>query len=442
MTQLEKAGTERADPARLLASLHQRAVSLALDTTEICFLLALRLRAERLALASFGDEMLVDVYEEVCELTEPGAPNPRKRATHTIQRLRDQRLLSRVDGTGAVQAGEYAMTALATAIVGFYVDEETLTRESLSLLTGTLIVSVTQVLSAAKTADTDERWRGEVIAPLRVTVADLVGGIERRQRGMDAQQEEARKQIEELLEKDWFRTVAQCEALLEATTSTLRELNEVLLRDTTNLQGLLQEVERVAEERGAPEAVDAASQVDDQIERAVAWGRARQDAWSSYFQYVQRFLRETVRLDPGRAISQRLRDQLAAWPDHAFSFVCAAEPSICLLRDPGETAVAGIVERPASDRDLALEESSLDSERERLEALVREALASGAATLSEVLHRVLPSVAEGRRYATVGRVTDQVATESGLETDREPEWVLVPGQIDVEEWRLRKAAGR
>lgn len=38
----------------------------------------------------------------------------RKRATHAIGRLRDQRMLARVDGAGIVRAGEYALTRLAT----------------------------------------------------------------------------------------------------------------------------------------------------------------------------------------------------------------------------------------------------------------------------------------------------------------------------------------
>lgn len=429
---------EKADPARLLASLQQRAVSLELDTTAICFLLALRLRAERMSLASFSDDMLFDVYDEVCELTEPGAPNPRKRATHAIQRFRDQRLLSRVDGTGAVQAGEYAMTALATGIVAFYVDEETLTRESLSLLTGTLIANVTQVLTAAKKADTEERWRNEVVAPLRITVGDLVSGIERRQRGMDAQQEEARNRIATLLDKDWFMTVGQCEMLLEETTATLRELNEILLRDTTNLQYLLQEIERIAEERSVADAVDAASQVDDQIERVAAWGRARQDAWSSYFQYVQRFLRDTVRLDPGRAVSQRLRDQLIGWPDHAFSFVCSAEPSIRLLREADATPFGATVQRQGTERDVALSESVADSETELLETLVSEALAGGAETLSAVLRHVLPSIRETKRYASTGRATHLVAEEREPAPEHERAWVAVPGEIEIEDWNLRR----
>ncbi|MGQ0594178.1 MAG: hypothetical protein ACT4QB_16495 [Gammaproteobacteria bacterium] len=55
--------------------------------------------------------------------------------THAVQRLRDPRLLSSVDGAGLMSAGEYAMTSLASAISEFYRRDDALTSESLTLLT-------------------------------------------------------------------------------------------------------------------------------------------------------------------------------------------------------------------------------------------------------------------------------------------------------------------
>ncbi len=87
-------------------------------------------------------------------------------------------------------AGEYALTRLAAAFIEYFLAEEALTRESLTLLTGTLRAQLAEVLAAAKKVDGEEAWRRNVVGPLRVTVGDLVAGIERRQRGLDAQQEE------------------------------------------------------------------------------------------------------------------------------------------------------------------------------------------------------------------------------------------------------------
>jgi len=71
-----------------------------LETADLCLLVALRARAEVASLVSFEESLLVDTFEEICVLTDPAAESPRKRATHAIQRLRDQRMLARVDGVG------------------------------------------------------------------------------------------------------------------------------------------------------------------------------------------------------------------------------------------------------------------------------------------------------------------------------------------------------
>jgi len=96
------------DPSRTIAALARDKVNLDLKTVDLCFLAGLYLRADKAALAFFEEDMLVDMFEQVCDVVEPGADNPRKRATHAIQRLREQRMLARVDGAGIVRPGEYA----------------------------------------------------------------------------------------------------------------------------------------------------------------------------------------------------------------------------------------------------------------------------------------------------------------------------------------------
>jgi chromosome partition protein MukF len=316
-----------ADPSRVIASLARDQVNLDLKTVDLCFLAGLYLRADKASLASFEEDALVDLFEQVCDVVDPGAENPRKRATHAIQRLREQRMLARVDGAGIVRAGEYALTRLAAAVVEYFLADEALTRESLTLLTGTLRAQLAEILAAAKKAEGDEAWRARVIGPLSVTVADLVTGIERRQRGLDAQQEEVQAEIAKLLSADWFSAVERCQALLDATTRTLRELNEILLRDTHHLVALLQEIQALASAASNADAESTVQRVIEHVDRIAAWGGARLRAWSEYYQYVHRYLRDVVRLDPERALSQRLRDQLAEWPRRPFHLVAAHAPS-------------------------------------------------------------------------------------------------------------------
>ena len=107
---------------------------------------------------------------------------------------------------------------------------------------------------------------------------------------------------------------------------------QVLLRDTHHFVALLQEIQALASEAEQAESEEAVQRVIEHVDRIAAWGGARQRAWSEYYQYVHRYLRDVVRLDPDRALSQRLRERVASWPSTPFHLLVAAAPSIRLLR--------------------------------------------------------------------------------------------------------------
>jgi chromosome partition protein MukF len=429
------------DPHRLLAGLHRDGVSLDLSTLDVCFLAALHLRADRDGLASFEEDLVFDIFDQVCDLVEPGVENSRKRATHTIQRLRGQRMLARVDATGIVSAGEYALTSLATVIIKSFLEDEQLTRESLALLTGAVISSLGQIRTAAARARDETVWRSEVVAPLRITVGDLVGGIERRQRGLDGQQEEVQRQIGELLQADWFGAVEQCQTLLEAMAGTLQELNEVLLRDSSYIQALLQEIQQAAATADGTEAEEAAQRVGEQVDRMVAWGASRQQAWSGYYQYVHRFLRDVVRLDPDRALSQRLLEQVRTWSSRPFAVVVASEGRIRLLRSVSARGERPPVGRPRADRERELIAVATENRDVDLEELTQEALRDGHMGLAAVTSRVLPYINEADHYRSTGRIAAIVGKLSTPRLEHERPWVPVTDVLEIEDWTIEVAQG-
>ncbi|HYC78089.1 MAG TPA: condensin subunit MukF [Planctomycetota bacterium] len=422
------------DPSRAVAALARDKAHVDLKTVDLCFLAALHLRAGKTGLASFDEDALFDLFEQACDVVEPGADNPRTRATHAVRRLREQRFLARVDGAGLVRAGEYALTRLAAAVVEFFLAEETLTRESLTLLTGTLRAQLAQVLAAARKADGADAWRLDVVGPLDVTVRDLVSGIERRQRGLDAQQEEVRAEITALLGADWFAAIERCQALLESTTATLNELNGVLLRDSHHFVALLQEIAALAGAAEEASAEDAAHRVVEHVDRIAAWGAARQRAWSEYYQSVHRFLRDVVRLDADRALSRRLRDQIAAWPSKPFHLLAARAPSIVLLRAPEARAERPAVARPRSDREAPPEATAATDAAADLEAAVRRALADGASTLAEATRRVLAEVPAPARYAAAGEVAALAVRLAAPTSACDRPWVDVAPRLEIEDW--------
>ncbi len=427
------------DPNRLLASLAQSGVALELRTLDICYLAALKLRGDRIGLAAFSEPQLLDAFEQVCAAVEADG-EVRRSASHAIRRLRDQRLLTRVDGAGVVRAGEYALTRLATAIVDFVLEDETLTRESLTVLTRTLLASLRAILSEARSAATEEAWNVTVVAPLRVVVAELVGGIQRRQRGFDLQQEQVRRDMAGLLRADWFGAVERCEALLDTTSVTLRELCQVLLRDAHEMHGVLQQILELAAEAGAEPAEAAARAVADSVERVVAWGGARQRAWSEHYQYVHRFLRDVVLLDPKRALTARLREALAGEGGGAYALAVAAEPPTAVLRDVALPPLdRPPVRRPKADPDPVPGDAPADDAQSRLEAQVRAALAGGARGLGEVTAQVTGQHAPVEQFVLAGRVASAVARACDARGAAERPWLEAGGALVVEEWTLPEA---
>ncbi|WP_394823591.1 hypothetical protein [Pendulispora albinea] len=426
------------DPNRVLASLAQRGPALELQTLDLCFLSALYLRAERAALTSFTEEQLVDVFDQVESVLAAAGEAPKRRATHAIRRLREQRMIARVDGAGIVRAGEYALTRLANGIIEFFLEEDSLTRESLTVLTRSLLAGLSDVLASAKAASREDDWRMGVIGPLRITMGDLASGIERRQSGFDLQQEEFQREIAALLHADWFGAVERCQELLESTSTTLHELNVVLLRDTHQLQSLLQDVQDLAAAAGVADAETAARAVMDQVDRIAAWGSARQRAWSEYYQYVHRYLRDVVRLDPARTLTHRLRELLAGKSGKAFSLTIASAAPIRLLRDveipPGEKPP---VRRPRKEREQGLADAPAENPQSRLEARVRDALAEGARALGAVTEQVIAEVAPEERFVTTGRVAHAVASIGYPLAKAERAWVSMQDGLMIEDWAVR-----
>lgn len=425
------------DPRIVLAALARTHPVLELATLDLCFLAALHLRADGAALAAFSESQLSEVFEQVCALLEPRAEHLRRRATHAIQRLRDQKLLARVDGAGILRAGEYALTRLAASIVESYLEDETLTRENLTQLTGTLRVSLADVLGRAGQAASAEDWKVGVEAPLRVTVTDLVSGIERRQRSLDLEQQAFQSQIAKLLEADWFGAVDQCLELLESTSLTLAELNDILLRDAHELSSLLQDIQEIALNAAAEAAEAAAARVMEQVDRISAWGAARQRAWSEYYQYVHRYLCDVVRLDPSRALIQRLREQLSQHTSRPFALAVAAAPAPRLLREiePFKDEKPK-VSRPRAEREQPPAEHDAKDAQAIVEELVEGALARGGSGLREVTEQVNAETPSELQFVTAGRVAQVVARLARTTHDRDRPWVSVHDGLVIEEWKI------
>jgi len=211
----------------------------------------------------------------------------------------------------------------------------------------------------------------------------------------------------------------------------------VLLRDSTQLHAILNDIEQVATEASAEEAVTQAEKVQEHLDRVAAWGGDRQRAWSDYYQFVQRYLRGVVRLDPDRAVSQRLRDQLARWLERPFALNAAGEPSIRLLRDDPPKVDRPPLTRAHADRERSPDIVPPDPAPVALEQRVDDALARGCDRLADVAAHVLPALPLLEQYRSTGRVADLVAERADISSPLERRWIpLDELGLVIEDWAL------
>jgi chromosome partition protein MukF len=224
--------------------------------------------------------------------------------------------------------------------------------------------------------------------------------------------------------------------LLDDTAATLEQLNELLLRHAHRLEAVLDDILELANAAEAHTAEAVTQRVMGQLDRVVAWGAARQEAWSEYYDYVHRYLRDVVRLDPARALTQRLREQLGGHVTAPFSLTVAGAPLLRVLRSVIPPAPPAPVRRPRAERITTLEEVATDNPVDALASRVREALAEGASDLREVTARVVAELPPEQSFAAAGRIAALAAELAKPELARERPWVPVRADLVIEDWRL------
>lgn len=421
------------DIDRDFARLRTQSVALSLSTADLCCLLVLRVRESESAALAERDvlDLLSSVHEQFAE-----AENPRKRATHGLQRLREQRMVTMVSLGGLAREGEYSLSGLGRAIVEFFVDDAKLTRESLKVLTATLGSQLTRVRDDARTATTSQDWEDCVVVPITVASRSLLEGIERRTRGLDAEQETVRADIARLLSEQWLEAMEQTRDLLETMTARLEELRDLILQEQKGLEAILDDIQGLAQAAVARSAEQAIGELLSRLAGLSEWGTTRHHAWSTYYQSMLLTLRSLVRLDPDRALTQRLRDSLHEWPDHPWTMVVAPRLRIHVLRP-----VDYVADRPPVERQHRAEgvpEHVAAPEAVQLEALVKRAIDGGAPTLTAVLREVLPAVVAEARFRDAGRVTELVARTAVVHSPLERSWVHVEDGLLAEDWQVER----
>jgi len=416
--------------SEVFATLSRSQAGLALDHRDLCFLVALHVHMEGLGLGSVPEETLRDVFERTWEHVEPDAVNPQKAATERIGRLRDQRLLTRFAASRYASESDYSMSSLAQAIVRFFYEDDRLTRESLDVLTATLVGELVNIRRALD-EDSADRYPRTVTQPLRVSVGTLVEGITNRQRGLDREQEQLRDVVTEELSGPSEQVLDRCSALLEEMGSTLRELHGVLMSGCTRLNELVEEIAQRARALDEPEVMAAADDVADKLARVEGWGQSRLDTWTEYHEHIHRHLRMVVSLDPNRALSHALRELVRDGPEWHLR-ICQAE-RYAWLQEPARVSSRLRVARQERPEE-GLEAVEAEPIEGRVERAVKAALARGPVSYLALARELLPETPQAQRFGLLGELARQLARH-GIVDRPDRAWHELGG-YEVKEWEV------
>ncbi len=397
-----------------------------LSRADIAFLAGIRALLHHSEDAALDDGQLREVFAVVDELAQGDPDSRAARGTRSMARLHTQRLLAQIGGGTFSDTGLYALTGFGKVLADYYAGQDALDRRSLLVLANRLRADLAEVLQRARRGGDDAHW-DDLVAQLRLTVADLVEGIDRRAHGLDDQQAEIRTEIAALLEADWVDSIPRCEALLAETGDRLVELHGLLIEQTSALQQLLLEIRDAAVDAGRPLADQAARVVLHQVERLDTWGEARFASWKRYFEDVHDFIQRVVRVDPSRAVAERLRDAVADYFDAPWSLTVTRQPRYLHLRAPDPSEAQARAARPTEDRAPHLEASAPDLAGELdPEALVAAALRTGGrARLVALLRAHLPGLDPDQADRLAGDLVEALALAGQPTPLRELRWTAV-----------------
>ena len=300
---------------------------------------------------------LEKVYAIVNEVSHGNHDSLTQRGQRAVEQLLKNQLLLRIDGGGISQHPVYDITQLGKAIVGFLTTHQKLTRQNLTIITSRIIGFLADIRISLETSGTARFWEEKVQIPLDCIVGELLGAIEKRQRGLDLEQKEVREQISTLLEKSWMNALESCKTLLETTSETLQELYRTLLVENTTIKQGLNEIYEQAESHDQFQVLETIDTIYHRLDQLEQWGKERVSSWSQYYRRVNDFLQSIVRFDPNRELSENLKEQIRTYPENPW-YLKVIDPEVyrtireLTLPSPKRRVVRTITDhKPAEETD-------------------------------------------------------------------------------------------
>ena len=426
----------------VVRSTYERGFKLAVNRLDASFLMGIHthLEIEQSFILTSSD--LERVYAIVSDIVEAKPGVLSQKTTIAVNRLLKNQLLIRVDGGGLGQLPQFDISGLGKSIVSHLSNREVLTRQSLSIITAKIVSTLSEIRRSLQSSGSGNFWEESVRLPLQHVVAELITAIEKRQKGLDQEQEEVRNQISHLLDKDWLEALSSCEELLETTSTTLQELYQTLLSENSAIKQGLTEILDLADEADQLSVVTVIDGIYLRLDQLEQWGKDRVGSWSQYYRRVNDFLQSIVRFDPNRELSQRLVDKIQQYPDDPWYQELIVPPVYRTLKDTQYALVSKKVTRPIpSAQEIEEEDDDGNLVLDLMISDIKKQLESQQPIdLVEIIRPHIASHTLNKVYPHIGTLIDLILKETDQTPNRPTEWIRPLEELQFELQNLTTTA--
>ncbi|KKA45688.1 MULTISPECIES: chromosome partition protein MukF [unclassified Salinivibrio] len=419
----------------LVSWVKQSDLGLNLPPERLAFLLAMAVMSQERLEDELSEHELVDVFRLVSEqfVSGEGATlgNVAFRANNAINEMVQARLLSRFTSEMTDGDSIYRLTPLALGIADYYARHREYSTLKLSVQLSMVADEIAKARRAAEEDGDATFWRHNVYGVLKYSVAEIFDRIDLNQRVMDEQQQQVKEDIAALLTQDWQAAIANCEYLLNETSSTLQELQETLQAAGDELQSQLLEIQEVVRGRDDLEFVDRmVYSLQMKLDRIVNWGQQAIDLWIGYDRHVHKFIRTAIDMDKNRAFSQRLRQSVSDYFDAPWFLTYADAERLRDTRDEAlvlrDDEVTGEMPEEVAFEQLSVVDDGLSQKVSQM--LNRHRETGQAIDLGRVLKDYLAEHPQARHFDLARLVINQAVRMGYSQSDLnaiQPDWQAI-----------------
>lgn len=304
-----------------------------LQPADLAYLAALRFWKDQESQPEFSEEELHLIFETVDRQHLDSMEDSRqRRCNDTIRRLLEQHLLICLE-SGGKRPHAYLLPPVSEQMIESICTGLDASQTALRTLFMTISGHLKEIRDAAQLGGNDQFWKLQIEAPLDITVRQLVTAIDHRQRQLDTEAIETRKEVVALLKHDWQNAITRCEILLIDTQERLQDLQQLLLASCHELRQLLESIGQHCEHRHRLPAVQSVVRLEHHLDRIEHWSSERLEHWENFHQRTHQYLRQFINMDERKALMERTLAALQRYPQNPWFLRCVGDEPLTRLRE-------------------------------------------------------------------------------------------------------------